>query len=339
MLASSWVAASTVQSSVTASAGVSGPGAIASASRRNCPTSARQARWPASLSSGTRSSYPGMPYKLATKGFSSSQRRWKRSARSRAAATPTCSRSVMILLLNGVSAGPVSGPALHHVAQPDGRVLDIAVLILPGAYFRGEHPAAVHPGQVVVYAVRSVDEATSERLVKQVIVIRRDLRTQELLAVYEQALQAGLVVHLITDLAVDEKDAAKRSALWVVRANGGRLVRLLLDRPAGTLIAPPIVGYDHTIYLLTKEAVTAVSPMGEVLWARRAQSGFAGAVVTADHRLVLSDGPELIALDTTGQRSVMFRAADPLVTPPLVIEGGRVLVASARNLYLLGGGR
>jgi hypothetical protein len=52
----------------------------------------------------------------------------------------------MILLLNGVSAGPASGPALHHVAQPDGRVLDITVLILPGAYFRGEHPAAVHPG-------------------------------------------------------------------------------------------------------------------------------------------------------------------------------------------------
>jgi hypothetical protein len=110
----------------------------------------------------------------------------------------------MILLLNGVSAGPVSGPALHHVAQPDGRVLDIAVLILPGAYFRGEHPAAVHPGQVVVCAVRSVDEATSERLVKQVIVIRRDLRTQELLAVYEQALQAGLVVHLITDGGLTE---------------------------------------------------------------------------------------------------------------------------------------
>jgi PTH2 family peptidyl-tRNA hydrolase len=168
----------------------------------------------------------------------------------------------MILLLNGVSAGPVSGPALHHAAQPDGRVLDIAVLILPGAYFRGEHPAAVHPGQVVVCTVRSVDEATSERLVKQVIVIRRDLRMrrgkeiaqgahastgwlrqrvlqamtpsgtvehvelsevqrtwleqsnrkvtvkvgseQELLAVYEQALQAGLVVHLITDGGLTE---------------------------------------------------------------------------------------------------------------------------------------
>jgi PTH2 family peptidyl-tRNA hydrolase len=107
-----------------------------------------------------------------------------------------------------------------------------------------------------------VDEATSERLVKQVIVIRRDLRMrrgkeiaqgahastawlrqrvlqamtpsgtvehvelsevegtwleqsnrkvtvkvgseQELLAVYEQALQAGLVVHLITDGGLTE---------------------------------------------------------------------------------------------------------------------------------------
>ena len=74
MPASSWVAASLVQSRVTASAGVSGPAAIVPASRRNSPISARQACWPCSLSSGTSSSYPGIPYELATKGFSSSQR-------------------------------------------------------------------------------------------------------------------------------------------------------------------------------------------------------------------------------------------------------------------------
>ena len=54
MIASSCAAASLVQSSVTASAGVSDPGAIASASCVNRVTSARQACVPSSLSSGTR---------------------------------------------------------------------------------------------------------------------------------------------------------------------------------------------------------------------------------------------------------------------------------------------
>ncbi len=137
-------------------------------------------------------------------------------------------------------------------------------------------------------------------------------------------------------LAVGEKDAAHRSALWVMRANGGRLIRLLLDRPADTLIAPPIVGYDHTVYLLSKDVVTAVSSMGEVIWARRAQASFNGAVVTPDNHLVVSDGPELITFDHDGQRHASFRAPDPLLTPPLVIEGGKVLVASAKYIYLLG---
>ena len=90
IMVSSWVAISLVQSSVTTLAGVSGSGSIASASVRKPSTSLRQACSPSSLSSGIRSSYPGMPYMLAENGFSVSQRWWKRSARSRAA--------VMILL-------------------------------------------------------------------------------------------------------------------------------------------------------------------------------------------------------------------------------------------------
>jgi hypothetical protein len=74
IMVSSWAAISLVQSSVTTSAGVSGPGSIASASPRNRSASARQACSPSSLSSGIRSSYPGMPYMLAANGFSVSQR-------------------------------------------------------------------------------------------------------------------------------------------------------------------------------------------------------------------------------------------------------------------------
>ena len=83
-------AACLVQSSVTASAG-GGPASIAlGLSATNRSTSARQACSPASLSSGTRSSYPGMPYMVAANGFCSSQRWWKRSARSRAVVMILC---------------------------------------------------------------------------------------------------------------------------------------------------------------------------------------------------------------------------------------------------------
>src|SRR5689334_23930449 len=81
-------AACLVQPSVTASARLSspppGPAAISSASATNRAASARQACWPAALSSGTWSSWPGMPYMVAANGFTASQRWWKRSARSRA---------------------------------------------------------------------------------------------------------------------------------------------------------------------------------------------------------------------------------------------------------------
>ena len=136
-------------------------------------------------------------------------------------------------------------------------------------------------------------------------------------------------------LAVVEKGTERRSALWGLRADGGRFLRLLLDLPVSALIAPPIVGYDHTVYLLSQGSVMAVRATGEVLWTRTAQSGFAGATVTPDRMLVVSDGPELVTFDAAGQRRTVFRAAEPLVTPPALIEGGKALVASPKYLYLL----
>ena len=108
-IAISWAAASLVHSSVTASAGVSGPAAISSASATKRSASARRARAPSSLSSGTRSSYPGMPYMLAANGFCSSHRSWKRSARSRA---------VLMILLRITPIIKLNGPWRVHPAPP-----------------------------------------------------------------------------------------------------------------------------------------------------------------------------------------------------------------------------
>src|ERR1700743_499819 len=39
---------------------------------------------------------------------------------------------------------------VHHVAQSDGRLLDVAVLHPPSPYLGGEQPAAVYPREVAV---------------------------------------------------------------------------------------------------------------------------------------------------------------------------------------------
>ena len=85
MPATSWAAACVVQSSVTASAALSCPRRLMSLGLAEEATdSARHACWPAALSSGSRSSYPGMPYMVAANGLACSHRSWNRSARSRA---------------------------------------------------------------------------------------------------------------------------------------------------------------------------------------------------------------------------------------------------------------
>ena len=66
MIASSWVGASFVQSSVTASAGD-----LPEVGRANLGAPGLRAFLAVA---GTRSSYPGTPYRVAANGFQSSQR-------------------------------------------------------------------------------------------------------------------------------------------------------------------------------------------------------------------------------------------------------------------------
>lgn len=136
-------------------------------------------------------------------------------------------------------------------------------------------------------------------------------------------------------LCVEERDSDDRPSFWVVQPDGGRTVQFPLEKPCQDLIAPPIVGYEHTAHLLSKDGVIAVAPSGEARWARSAEGGFAGAVVTADDQLVASDGNQLVAFDQHGQRRVLFESEEPLVTPPLLTGPGEVLVASPSRLYKL----
>lgn len=149
-----------------------------------------------------------------------------------------------------------------------------------------------------------------------------------------RATQISLDERGLIYLAVEEK-GDNRSALWVLDRSGKRYIRYAPAPAADALIAPPIVGYDHTIYLLTADTVTAVSSKGERLWSSAARSNFAGAVATPDGKLIAADGAEIVSLGRDGERAVLFTASEPITTAPLIAADNRVYAASAKRVFRL----
>jgi hypothetical protein len=130
--------------------------------------------------------------------------------------------------------------------------------------------------------------------------------------------------------------ADNRLALWVLTPDGSRTVTRMLNPEYGPPIAPPAIGYDHRIHLITADAIVAFDANGDLLWERRPPGRIAGAGVATDGQVVASAGRELLALDPQGERQVLFRSlTGSLVTPPAMSAAGEIFVATPEALYCL----
>jgi hypothetical protein len=136
-----------------------------------------------------------------------------------------------------------------------------------------------------------------------------------------------------TYLIVREND---HLALWRLNEEGERFFSYALAPGTQTGFIPPVVGYDHRVYLLTTEHVIALGPAGETLWKRTVVGKAGGAAVTVDGHLLLTAGPQLSAYDAEGRRAILANFGEDLLsTPPGLTEKGDLLVASNRYLYCL----
>jgi hypothetical protein len=139
-------------------------------------------------------------------------------------------------------------------------------------------------------------------------------------------------IYLVVQIEEDEQ--ARRYALWVLSSAGQRLVEV--DLPAQDRYTPPIVGYDHHIYLAHGDSLHALSPEGEHLWTKYGGGLIAGAVATADHRVLVAGGGWLSAFDAAGERTMVFmHDGASWVTPPVLTEHGDILIATEQHLYRL----
>ncbi len=133
---------------------------------------------------------------------------------------------------------------------------------------------------------------------------------------------------------IEEEEGGVRHALWVVTPEGDRVIDVEVPEAA---YGPPVVGYDHRVYLAAGDSIRAFEADGEARWTRYAGGPVAGAVVTADDRLLVAAGGLLAAYDAAGERTVLFNLeGDRWTTPPVLTERNRIFVASEQHLYCLG---
>lgn len=125
-------------------------------------------------------------------------------------------------------------------------------------------------------------------------------------------------------------------ALWGITPEGERFLNAPLPERAGEVAGPPLIGYDHTVYVLLGTRVVAVGPTGEVRWRHRVGAPIEGGIVTADNELIVTTGSRVTALTPEGERQFLWEAPDgPLRTSPVLVSPSRLYVASASTLYHL----
>lgn len=123
--------------------------------------------------------------------------------------------------------------------------------------------------------------------------------------------------------------------LWIITPQGQRL-RLPLSRDWGPFLAPPIIGLDHRVFLVTAGRALCFAPDGKLLWENIPGASIAGAAVAADGTLLVSAGARVLGISAAGQARVLRDfEGDSLTTPPVLTRSGELLVASRQKLYSL----
>lgn len=120
-----------------------------------------------------------------------------------------------------------------------------------------------------------------------------------------------------------------RKELWVVEPDGRRPVAVPYP---GDAVAPPMIGYDHRIYVVTPSRITAFEPDGKVAWTRERSGGLGGGI-SEDDRLVVANGREVVAYAKDGEVETIVALPEAAATAPVLVGDREIVVASKTRLY------
>jgi hypothetical protein len=128
--------------------------------------------------------------------------------------------------------------------------------------------------------------------------------------------------------------AGGKNWLWVLSLEGERLLARELPAPRSGGYTPPIVGYGHAIFVPVEHRILVIDPRGEHRADYQVSEAFAGAVITPDDTLLVSDGADLVRFNPAGESQVLAQfPGESLRTAPIAVGPDRLWVATDRHLY------
>jgi hypothetical protein len=130
----------------------------------------------------------------------------------------------------------------------------------------------------------------------------------------------------------------ERKSVMVLTPDGREVLAIPLSHEDENLELPPLVGYDHRIYLVTSEHVIAHSQDGKLLWRQFVPGRIAGAGVTVDGIVLVSAGSQVQAIHPDGSVAPVFRfEGEEIVSPPVYTSDHDLLVSTRKQVYCLSG--
>jgi hypothetical protein len=136
-------------------------------------------------------------------------------------------------------------------------------------------------------------------------------------------------VHLVCD-------TPEGPAYWAVDMDGQRTVEARLAPELGDDPFSPVIAHDHHVFVLAPHGIVAFDPQGRIRWQRHDLGKVAGAIVTAEDRLLVAAGARLIAFETDGTGFVLHDfGGEELWTAPVLTLDGVIFVASRHHVYRL----
>lgn len=125
-------------------------------------------------------------------------------------------------------------------------------------------------------------------------------------------------------------------ALWVMTQQGELLVDTDIPVEGQLNTVPPVISFNHDIFLIFKDRVLSYREDGRLKWQTLTDGNTAGAVVTSDNKLLLSEGSMINELDETGERQPIFQFPGEVITsPPVITSENEIIAATEGNIYLL----
>ncbi len=124
-------------------------------------------------------------------------------------------------------------------------------------------------------------------------------------------------------------------ALWQFTVRGECVATPLPDG-APYLDTPPLIGYDHRVYILGARRILAVAETGAAEWMYETADKITGAAITGDDRLLASIGSKLVRFTAEGRAATLRDfPGESLLTAPTFNERGELVVMSNHALHCL----